>query len=633
MQNAIRNIFVVAVFLFPLLYFKAFFFPAVYSHAVFIYFIAELLFLLYLWHDFGRGKITFKKSYITIALAIYIAVLFLTALTGVDFGKSFWSSYNRMTGIITWLHYFALFFVVSAVSKREDWKYVFRAIMLSGAVLALVSWVGEDGFNTGLFPYLKDGSFLGNNSYSGAYFLLAFFLSLIGVVFETKKIWKWVYTAGLAVIFFNPDMFNFDVWSGKTFNLIGEARASSAVVWIGLAVLGAIFAVYRFAKNKKLVAGIAAFLFIAILGVYVYGFTSILSGKGVLYDKFLEIDGPVRLTVWDSTIQGIKERPILGYGSGNFDYISDRRLDPKLLALDEDLFFDHPHNLTLDVFISAGVLGALGMFLIFAAAAHKSIKLYLKENKFYFLVIPLVLVLHFLQLQTFLEGPGSLLLVFIMLAFLASREPDLELKVSILRLRNLLKTGAVVAFIVASYLWVFVPTEQNLLYIKLTSGATVEERQQLLPKLKEIKVDPLYIINLLSDGFMRGAMHYRDRFDEPAIKGVLQGEFKMFLDTYESFESRYKDNFKFNFQYGKVINAANAVGVNKLEKGEEIIRRAITISDLYPHPYALLAFNLYFQERYDEALEVAETAITKDPSDSRAQTLRDLIISRALQPL
>ena len=285
-KNLIKAIFSLSVLVFPLLYIPGFVFSGIVPRVFFMYLAIELMFLLFLWGSIRDKKLSFKCSRVSLALLIYIAVLFVTALTGVDFGRSFWSSYARMTGLLMWLHYLAMFFVVSSVfNSRGDWKQVFRAITLSGIFLSVVSFLGARGCGLDSLNFLHEGgSLLQNDSYVGIYMVLIFFLSLIGLSLEERSLWKWIYSVGLILVAFNPVLFNFSVLWGQ-FSLsdlfanpalfLGHALASSIILWFGILLFAVLYFVHKLKNNRR-----SVYLSLGLLGlmavVYIYSFSSIL---------------------------------------------------------------------------------------------------------------------------------------------------------------------------------------------------------------------------------------------------------------------------------------------------------------------------------------------------------------------
>jgi tetratricopeptide (TPR) repeat protein len=73
-----------------------------------------------------------------------------------------------------------------------------------------------------------------------------------------------------------------------------------------------------------------------------------------------------RLVIWGMAWQGLKERPITGWGQENFSYVFNKYYKPELWG--QEQWFDRAHNSYVDWAINAGVLGfALFVSLFFAA--------------------------------------------------------------------------------------------------------------------------------------------------------------------------------------------------------------------------------------------------------------------------
>ena len=400
----------VSVLVFPLVYVGGFVYPGIFPRAIFLYFTCSFLFFLFLWHSFFQREVVVKKSYITLAIGLYILILFISALFGPDFGQSFWSTFFRMTGLLTWFFYLGFLLVASAVFKtEEDWRYVFRPLLISSLILALVSFFGKDGFNFETFSAIKlGGSLFGNTSYSGAFYVLAFFLSIIGFSIESSKTWKWVYGMGFIAIFFNPDLFSLT-------SFVGLARASSLVLWGGIGVILVLYLFHRFTNKKTTILAALSVVFLIAI-VYLFSFVSILN-HGRVYDFFQE-PYSARSLVWDLAKEAIKERPIMGYGLENFPYVYQEHLNPQIMQVEKETeWFDNSHNFTLSLLLDTGLVGGAVFLTLFGLIVYTSLKFYKENNKFYFLITPFILIFHFLQLQTFFQTDSTLFLVFILLAF------------------------------------------------------------------------------------------------------------------------------------------------------------------------------------------------------------------------
>ena len=62
-------------------------------------------------------RINIRKSPIMIAYGLFIIVLLLADLFGVDREKSMWSNFERMEGFIGHIHFFAYFFVLTVMIR------------------------------------------------------------------------------------------------------------------------------------------------------------------------------------------------------------------------------------------------------------------------------------------------------------------------------------------------------------------------------------------------------------------------------------------------------------------------------------------------------------------------------------
>src|SRR3989338_1999401 len=79
----------------------------------------------------GLLIINFKKYWpkwnlIASAFSLFVAALFVSAVFGINFSMSLWSSYERMDGVITQIHLLALFFVLAGTFRtRREWFSIF----------------------------------------------------------------------------------------------------------------------------------------------------------------------------------------------------------------------------------------------------------------------------------------------------------------------------------------------------------------------------------------------------------------------------------------------------------------------------------------------------------------------------
>ncbi|MBT3283051.1 hypothetical protein HN375_02750, partial [bacterium] len=69
-----------------------------------------------------------------------------------------------------------------------------------------------------------------------------------------------------------------------------------------------------------------------------------------------------RFTIWGMAWEGVKERPILGWGQENFNLVFNKYYEPSLYA--QEQWFDRVHSIFLDWLVAGGILGFLSYIAI-----------------------------------------------------------------------------------------------------------------------------------------------------------------------------------------------------------------------------------------------------------------------------
>ncbi|MCX6791216.1 MAG: hypothetical protein NTV62_03445, partial [Candidatus Gribaldobacteria bacterium] len=184
----------------PLILLNQFYFPFVGIKSLYFMGCAQLVFFAWLLLAILNKSYRPKWNAVLIAFLLYIVAITVSSLVGVDFSHSFWSKFERMTGLLVWLHIFAFFVALFSFFKtQKDWKNFFLASVFVSGVVALFSTLesmGVSKFNlfaksytdikdNVLFVGLKSlvmadrgGLTLGNTSFLGAYLMFNLFLAI-----------------------------------------------------------------------------------------------------------------------------------------------------------------------------------------------------------------------------------------------------------------------------------------------------------------------------------------------------------------------------------------------------------------------------------------------------------------------
>ena len=99
-----------------------------------------------------------KKSWVLAMLAIFVGVVALSSIFGENFYRSFWSNYERMEGLVTYLHLLAYFLVLAGMLKTEKvWNWLFNTSLFASVIVAFMAFSSYLGYckpikATGLTP-------------------------------------------------------------------------------------------------------------------------------------------------------------------------------------------------------------------------------------------------------------------------------------------------------------------------------------------------------------------------------------------------------------------------------------------------------------------------------------------------
>src|SRR3990167_5128695 len=114
---------------------------------------------------------------LTIALMLFTAISFVSAISGFDFSRSFWGIGPRMTGLFAELHFLAWFLaLISFFKSKEEWKrYLTFSFFVALAVAATAFYQNPQwglAFGYGVFS---------NPTFTAPYLIFHFFWGLYNV--------------------------------------------------------------------------------------------------------------------------------------------------------------------------------------------------------------------------------------------------------------------------------------------------------------------------------------------------------------------------------------------------------------------------------------------------------------------
>ncbi|MDO8576688.1 MAG: O-antigen ligase family protein [bacterium] len=372
LENTLRWLVIGALFLLTLIPFlvpTSLFFPFITGKNFFFRIVIEVMTGGWLALALVYPQYRPRRSWILAAFALFVIIIALADALGAYPFKSFWSNYERMDGWVTLAHLFALVVVASSMLNtgklwRTFWK-VELVMSVSVAAYGFLQLFGIASLNAGFSTLGRLDATFGNPIYLAAYMLFNVFIaallwvqawreSAVGARLGLSLMYGGVLVADFLVLLLTATR-------GTILGLIGGALVSAALV--------ALFARDALSMRRAAIGMIA--------GVVVLsgGFFLVRDAAWVQKVSFLQrlatvslTDGTTkaRLYNWGMAWEGVKERPLLGWGQENYAVVFDKYYDPRMYSAEP--WFDRVHNVVFDWLVAGGFLGLASYLGIYAAA-------------------------------------------------------------------------------------------------------------------------------------------------------------------------------------------------------------------------------------------------------------------------
>ena len=343
------------------------------------------------------------RSAILAALAASLAVAAVSAWLGVSPQRSFWSTYSRMDGLVDSAHWFALALVLAGTLRgAEGWNRLLNANLGVGLVAALVAiarfHLPEAPIFGALPPevrYPRISATTGNPTFLGAY------MQVIALLAAGYLVRSWCAAAappspaprlaggkrgksrgrapppartsgGPARLFWGVTMvcaLYALVLTGSVGALAGLGAGAGAAAAL-YAWLGRSPRARRHGRFSLGAVGAAGLMLALALGVRAAGsgggdayrpaFDNIMLERATSVERIGNTLTP-RLRNWRSGLLAFAERPVLGWGTGNYFAGSARYVSAREQGNQVN---DHAHNLPIEDAATKGIAGLAAYFLL-----------------------------------------------------------------------------------------------------------------------------------------------------------------------------------------------------------------------------------------------------------------------------
>lgn len=420
----------------PLLFTPFTFFPWLFGKTIIFQIIVELLLFLYLisrWWGREPPRVV-RVTALDWAVLGWLVVLTLAAVLGTDFGHSFWGDQARASGVFTWWHFGAWYWLLRrSVTEPGQWERILSLSALVAVLAALTavfqkylptSWQGVSGER--LF------GIIGNPDFLAAYLIPALGLTALCLYRRGRQSshrwWSWRGGLGFLVIIFLTGVLLF---TGSRAALLSLGSA----VLLSLVMVAALVREAPIRRSVLFILGgsvvVAAGL---LLSLRLGAVAARLPALARLTDpaSWLEETGATRRLAWEIALKGVRERPILGWGPNTYEAVFSKYYNPRFLQFSfSETVWDKPHNWFLEVAVGAGLIGLVAYGGLLAAAGYCLVagrKSEPASSDFGFTTFERIIaggtLVAYAVYQLFLfETTNSLLLWFVLLAFIGGSVP------------------------------------------------------------------------------------------------------------------------------------------------------------------------------------------------------------------
>lgn len=331
------------------------FFPFITGKAFTFRILVEIIFGLWAILAIRDQSFIPKKSHILWSFVVFVAVMFVANYFGVNREASFWSNFERMDGFVTIAHLLALFIVMISVFRNKKlWAYFANTWILSGVIMSFYGLLQLSGSLKIHQGNIRLDGTLGNATYLAVFLLFSFFIALY-LIYKTRNIYlRWIYAT--ALVLYSVVIF-YTATRGALLGLIGGVLLTALLTFI---------LEKEDKKLKKISMGVVLGA-VALVGLFIVSKDSEIIQNNIVLERFANISledktTRSRFVIWELSAKGFKERPVLGWGQSNFNYVFDKYYDSRLY--NQEQWFDHAHNTVIDWLIAGGLLGLIAYLLI-----------------------------------------------------------------------------------------------------------------------------------------------------------------------------------------------------------------------------------------------------------------------------
>lgn len=563
------------------------------------------------WLVLAIRNVTYRPrlSLILISVTAFVLMIGVSNVFGQNPFTSFWSNYERMEGYVNILHLFALFIAIGSTLKtRAEWdKFILTSFIMSvGMIFASLQQYFKPGHVEG---FRLDSNF-GNPIYLAAYSLFHIFFG--GYLIASKNFIKEnSYKIIIAVVTL---LHLFVLYQTIT-------RGALLGLVAGVFIICALNALSLKKENKKIWTGsiISVVTILVLITTFYFVRDSQFVKNTFVLNRFAEISissgtSEARLLNWTIALEGFKERPIFGWGMGNYSYVFDTYYLPAMYG--NEAWFDHVHNIALDWLIAGGIVGLLlYMFIIGSLlwtiwkSPHYS---YLEKNIFIGLVAGYTVHNMFV-----FDNQTSYIYFFFLLAMFHSQHNK---EISLFSQKIEKNT----VYLLSVVLWITLPVALYFINVPgyFASVKTIDSLRELSTLQQVPAAQAPLVVKGIIERIKKVATYNSFASFEIRTKGIMEPAFAL-AQLPENYLSQAEKQDYIQFAFKEITNemdnnpndakTAYVLGIYLSNFGDYqnaniFLERAVALSPKKQFLQITLAFNYLNLGQKEKAIEVAKAA-------------------------
>jgi len=601
----------------PLIYSQKYYFPFVGPKSLYFMFFCQVIFFAWLVLAIYNKKYRPRINTITLAFGLFLFFMAVSSAFGVDPSRSFWSKFERMSGLLMWLNMAGFILAVSSTLKTiKEWKRIFFVSLGVAFFVSLFGILEKLGVKAVTFSD-RMGFTLGNTSFLGSYLIFNFFIAIY-LFFQEKK--NFILKIALA----------FGAVLGVVAIYLQEARAALGVCFGGVLLISVLYLAFK-VKNKGIRLVGKAALVLGSLAVIV-SIVLVYLPNNPVHSLFGKLATEGRFANWAIAQKGFLERPFFGWGPETYDILFPKYFNPCLFTpkCGGEFWFDRTHNIVLDTLVGTGVFGFLAYLGIFFSLIWILRKKYFKDKTidfWTFAVFTALPVAYFVQNLTVFDMVGSLMMFSLILAFVAFLAVwgSSEKNKSYFTAKSKWPMALALFFgFFVVYYFSYKPWQLDKSVILAVQNQYQNDRLGAYQKCLETSPLGKYQITDFFSGFSQNIVQNNL---EKAPKEDLIREIEAVAKLSEERKKDSPLDYRITLKLAQIYNTYVLLDPSKIDLAEKYGQEAMAQSPNNQQSYWVLAQTELYKQKIEEANKLVQRAIDLEPEVLKSYQIASQVAS------